>query len=114
MTPEERTVLHKAFAKTSDLFKRRGTARDWSDNIIEGSTMLTTAETWKHFYVWLANPKKYNEAEADALEIEVTTPECIKPYPDGMKVETFQNGNETIIHVINPNLQNQDDEKVEG
>ena len=114
MSPEERTVLHEAFAKTTELFKTRRTARDWSDNIIEGSKSLTTPEAWKHYYVWLANPKMYNEAATDKLEVEVPTPECIKPYPKGMKVETFNNGNETIVRVINQNLQNTDDEKIGG
>ena len=112
MTPEERTVLHQAFAKTTDLFKRRGTARDWSDNIIEGSNMLTTAITWKHYYVWLANPNKYNEEAVDCMKVETATPECIQDYPECMKVETFQNGNETLVHVTNSSLHS--DEKVES
>ena len=110
MTPIERAKLHEAIKKTTELFKQKTSARDWSINIIEGSKPLqnATGNTWKHYYVWLANPDGYNEEATDALEIEKT--KSIESYDPCMRVETFQNGTETIVRVINKNLE--DDEKV--
>ena len=112
MTPEERTVLQVAINRTTKLFKNRRTARDWSDNILQGSRNLTTPNVWKHYYAWLANPTNYSEEDTDNLSIEEYTPACIAPYPDGMKVTSFKNGNETIIRVSNPALY--DDDVKEG
>ena len=110
MKTDERNVLQSCFAKTKNLFIKKNTAEDWAHNIIEGSSALKTGLQWKHYYVWLANPNNYNEAEADKLS---TASEAfvLEPYSDCMKVETIQNGPcETIINVIN--VGEQDDEKV--
>ena len=97
------------------MFMKNNMAQDWSTNIIEGSKALRTPTQWKHYYVWLANPNNYNEEEANLLEIDQNPP-LIEPYPECMKVETFQNGNETIVSVTNPTLYptQADDEKVES
>ena len=112
MNSDERSVLQKCFSQTKELFKRKTQSEDWAENLITGSRGLTTARQWKHYYVWLANPKKYDEERTERMEID-TTPPKIDPYPAGMKVETFQNGPcETRIHVSNPHwYKTNEDEK---
>ena len=100
MNPSEREELHRCFSKTKKLFKRKRGSESWADNLIEGTKGLKTPLQWKHMYTWLANPRGYNEAETDSLPIDNSTGH-IKPYPSHMKVETFQNGAETIVRVIN-------------
>ena len=113
MKSAERENLQRCFVKTQGLFSTRKQSESWADNIIDGSDGLKTPREWKHFYVWLANPRGYDEERTERMEID-TEPPCIESYDDCMKVETFQNGTETIINVINPGWgQNtQDDEKV--
>ena len=113
MNSAERKNLQRCFAKTQGLFSTRKQSESWADNIIDGSKELKTPREWKHFYVWLANPRGYDEERTEKMEIASEAP-CIEPYDDCMKVETFQNGSETIINVINPGWgqSNQDDEKM--
>ena len=110
MNSSERAVLHKSFKKTKDLLMRRNSSEQWSQNLIEGSSMLKTPLQWKHYYVWLANPNGYNEKEVDALKIDNTPPK-IEPYPSHMKVERFQNGSDITVVVTNSQLCSSDDEK---
>ena len=113
MNTKERSVFQKAIAETTDLFKRRTQAEDWSRNLIEGSSELKTAQQWKHFYTWLANPNQYNEEETNKMEISDETAK-IEPYDSCMRTETFQNGPcETIINIINTSgpSSEQDEEK---
>ena len=114
MNSDERTVLQQCFAQTKELFMNKTQSEDWADNLINGSKGLTTPRQWKHYYVWLANPKQYDEERTEQMEIDATPPR-IDPYPPGMKVDTFQNGKcETHIHVTNPNWykhEEQNDEK---
>jgi len=111
MNPKERSVFQKAIAETTDLFKRRSQAEDWSRNLIEGSRELKTPHQWKHFYTWLANPNQYNEEETNKMEI-ATEAAKIEPYDSCMRTETFQNGPcETIINVINTSGHSEQDEE---
>jgi len=113
MNSDERSNLRRCFTKTRDLFRRRQRSEDWADNLIDGSRGLTTPAQWKHFYVWIANPQNYNEAEVDKMEIDNSLA-TIDEYPECMEVETFQNGPcETIIHVKNKAFYTQDEEKTE-
>lgn len=112
MNSDERAALQRCFNQTKELFQRKTQSEDWAENLITGSQGLTTQRQWKHYYVWLANPKNYDEERTERMEID-TTPPKIDPYPPGMKVETFQNGPcETLVHVTNPhwNKSQQDDE----
>ena len=111
MNSDERNALHRCFNQTKELFQRKTQSEDWAENIITGSQGLTTQRQWKHYYVWLANPKNYDEERTERMEIDNTPPQ-IDPYPQGMKVETFQNGPcETIIHVKNPHWNKRNDEE---
>ena len=113
MDDDERNVLHKCFAKTKELFMKQNSSEDWSHNLIEGSSELSTPLQWKHFYVWLANPNNYNEEETAKLSTMSGTA-TIEPYADCFKVDTIQNGPcETIINVVNTNTSEQEDEKQE-
>ena len=104
MNSDEQEILQRCLGKTKDLFQRRNRSEDWAENIIRGSAGLTTPEQWKHYYVWLANPKQYNEESTNKMEIDNSLTQ-IDDYPDCMEVETFQNGPcETVIHVKNKNL----------
>ena len=112
MNPVERATLHRCFAKTKELFQKNKQSESWSHNLIHGTRELTTPLQWKHMYVWLANPRGYDEGKVHSMEID-TTPPRIDPYPEEMNVNTFQNGHETIIHVKNPMwYETQDDEKI--
>ena len=113
MNSDELSILRRCLKNTKKLFQRRGRSEDWAENLIEGSRELTTPTQWKHFYVWLANPNKYDEDAIDEMEVDnsLTT---IDEYPEGMEVETFQNGPcETIIHVKNTKFYTNDEEKIE-
>ena len=114
MSPEDRILFQQAVQKTTELFKKRTTARDWSDNIIQGSSMLNTKNSWKHYYAWLGNPQNYNEEQTDQLEVVPTTEDDIGCYDKRLTVSKFKNGNETLIHIKNPSLHTQNDEKQEG
>ena len=116
MNEDERTVFQECIHKTTELFKRRATAEDWADNIIEGSNALKTPNQWKHFYAWLASPTLYNEEEVNNVgTLQSTTEQAtIEDYPEGMKVETYKNGCETIVMVRNVGLEcDEEDEKKE-
>ena len=111
MEPTERATLHRCFAKTKELFMTNKHSESWSHNLIDGTKELTTPLQWKHMYVWLANPRNYDEGKVDSMEID-TSPPQIDPYPEQMQVNTFQNGLDTIIHVKNSNWRGEDsDEK---
>ena len=114
MNLDERVVLQQSLKKTQDLFERRNRSEDWAENLIEGSKNLTTKAQWKHYYVWLANPHKYNEDAVDGMEIDNSLKK-IDEYPEHMEVETFQNGPcETLIHVKNPQFHtNMEEEKMD-
>jgi len=104
---EERAVLHGAFERTKDLFKRRNTSEDWALNLVEGSKDLTTPLQWTHYYTFLANPNGYKEEEVclkTAEEEYANNPNLIPPYEDCFEVTEYKNGNETIIYVKNKNL----------
>jgi len=108
MDADERDILQKAFAKTKKLFQTKKQAEDWAHNLIEGSNALKTPLQWKHYYAWLANPRKYNEQYIAEMP-DCTEPALIKPYDSCMRVETTQNGPyETIINVVH---RTDDDEK---
>ena len=114
MNPAERTVFEKCVKKTTELFKRRNLAEEWANNLIEGSKGLTTGNQWKHFYAWLSNPDNYNEEEVNALKtIGTEIPSNLEDYPDYMKVETFQNGVETLVYVTHKDKEDEEDEKKE-
>ena len=113
MNPSERAVFQQSIANTLNLFKQKKMAEQWSQNIIDGSKLLTTPLQWKHFYCWLANPHGYNEKEVDSLPVD-TEPPVIEPYAECMHVETFVNGNETQIHVTNTRFNDENDEKSTG
>ena len=111
MNQNERKILHSCFAKTLDLFQQRKQAESWSENLLDGSRQLTTPVQWKHYYVWLAQPSKYCEADVDKMEID-TVPCEIEPYPQGLEVETLKNGNyETFVRVRNPKWYTTTEEK---
>lgn len=114
MNPAERIVFEKCVKKTTDLFKRRNLAEDWANNLIEGSKGLVTGNQWKHFYAWLSNPNNYNELEVNALEtVGTELPSNLGDYPDYMKVETFQNGVETLVYVTHKDKGGEDEKKEE-
>ena len=109
MNSSEQKVFQESMKTTVDLFKRRNRAEDWSRNLIEGSQKLTTGEQWKHYYAWLSNPTSYDEDEVNQLAVVGdTVPTNLEEYPESLKVDTFQNGKETLFLVTH---RNQDDEK---
>lgn len=110
MNTVERATLHRCFEKTKELFSTHKHSESWSHNLIEGTRELSTPLQWKHMYVWLANPLGYDETKVSNMVVDPNPPR-IDPYPDQMSVNTFQNGNETIIHVKNPIWYKSEDEK---
>ena len=114
MNDDERNDFNESVRMTTELFKNNRTTEDWADNLIKGSRSLKTGNSWKHYYAWLANPTKYNEEEVNKLATCGEEPQAvIEDYPDCMKVETFQNGIETIIHVRNMSLEEKDEKTEE-
>ena len=109
MNDEERNNFKESVRKTTELFKRRNTPEDWARNLIDGSSSLKTGNSWKHFYAWLSNPAKYNEEEVNNMGTLATEKTVIEPYDDCMRVDTFENGNEILVHVKNMSLE--EDEK---
>ena len=115
MNSDERKTLQRCLKKTKELCQRRRRSEDWAQNLIEGSRGLTTPAQWKHFYVWLANPNKYDETVTDQMEIDNSLAK-IDEYPEELEVNTFQNGPyDTIIHVKNPAFyKDVEEEKIES
>ena len=114
LSPDEIKGLEIAFERTLTLFKKHKNSESWSDNIIHGSVGLKTQEQWTQYQAWLANPKTYDLSNpTKAVDIIETALEIPK-YPDNMVVNEFQNGNETIVNVVNTELfcdEKEEDEK---
>ena len=102
LSPQEINGLETAFAKTLTLFQKNRNAESWSDNIIHGSTSLKTQAQWTQYQAWLANPELYDLANPVA-DVDVTSLK-IPAYPPNLEVSKFQNGSETIVHVVNKSL----------
>ena len=113
MDADKLAQLKEAIEKTTNLFRNRTHANDWSRNIIEGSAGLKTKQQWGRFYKWMSNPNHFDINEKiEYMDCDEYNP---PPYEDGMVVETHQNGPDLFIKVINTNdtpMSTQDDEKV--
>ena len=98
--------FEEARDRTLELFRKRPDYQDWSLNLEEGSSGLTSDEDWQMFYRFLANPtglvnKSKTELPEEEKEQTHTLPPCLEEL-------RYQNGTDMIIHVKNIDV---DDEK---
>ena len=103
-----------AIEKLKELFATRKGPEWWSENIIDAHAGLKNKRDCFLFYHYLtSNVGEFNpESEMVTLD-DIVNEETlvIPPYPEGMVVETYQNGpHETVVIV--KNQMNVDDEKM--
>ena len=103
MTPE----LVQAMTKTVNLFKNRDRSEDWSRNIIEGSSGITSERDWTLYYAFLTNPANFSESN---VCLETINPNETIPLPEGLEEVVHKNGPDYIVEVKRIN---DDDEKIE-
>ena len=108
MTPD----LKLAIEKVNTLFETRDGAEWWGANIIEASAHLKDQKDWTKFYTYISAPHKFDPNE-ELEPIGDNPMEIDFKYPDFMKEIRVQNGTETIIHIKNMNLYDQEDEKID-
>ena len=101
--------LKRAIELVNKLFDERDGAEWWSQNIIDASLHLTESSDWTKFYAYMANPAQF-DPNAELEPLGDSSMEVDFQYPTHMKEFRYQNGNETIIHVKNMEI---DDEKSE-
>ena len=89
--------ISTAIRETTELFRTRGTAEDWSNNIIEGSRSVKSDQEWTNYYAWLASPSTY-DSKRD-YKAQKQTPYVQPELPKGMKETVYVNGTERFVHV---------------
>lgn len=112
MDADKLAQLKEAIEKTTNLFRNRTHANDWSRNIIEGSAGLKTKQQWGRFYKWMSNPTHFKLTDTvEYMDVDEYNPPA---YEDGMEVEETMNGPDLFIRIRNTNTQQfQCDEKEE-
>ena len=98
--------ISTAIRETHALFKRRNSAEDWAQNLIDGSRTVKTPEQWTKYYAFIANPQNYDPNH------EYKVAPLVKPgsYPAGQKEVRYQNGPDEYIYVTNVTTAANDEE----
>ena len=88
--------ISTAIKETTELFRKRGSAEDWSNNIIEGSRSLKTDQEYTNYYAWLASPQTFDKNKDYKAQTKVEKRPAV---PDGYEEIIHKNGTESVVEV---------------
>ena len=97
-----------AIKETTELFKTRGAAEDWSHNIITGSRSLKTDQEYTNYYAWLASPQTFDKNRNYKAQTKVEKRPAV---PDGYEEIIHKNGTESVVLVRKIRVDDEKEEK---
>jgi hypothetical protein len=99
--------MKEVFENTLRIFRERNAAEDWSQNLIDASSGITTDEEWNEYVRFLAYPAGRGRPVQGKSVMNNDAP-CTTTVP--VKETFYPNGTECIIHV-QPEREDEEDEK---